>query len=189
MDKIQLRTARLTLVAPSHADVDAITAACQVLELQRRVPIPVPYTRTDAAEYVTTYCDTGWSTGKSCTWAIRIADEFAGAISLDNIGFEQATIGYWMAPQFRGRGILTEAANAVVDFGFAGEPEGLGLLRIEWHAYAGNVASARVVSRVGFNFEGTLRLGAMGRETREDDWVAGILAGDERSPQPWAVLS
>ena len=93
-----------------------------------------------------------------------------------------------MAPQFRGRGILTEAANAVVDYGFVDAPEGVGLVRIEWHAYAGNVASARVASRVGFHFEGTLRLGAMGREGREDDWVAGILAGDTRSPQPWSIL-
>ena len=62
-----------------------------------------------------------------------------------------------------------------------------------WHVSSGtptraNVASARVASRVGFHFEGTLRLGAMGREGREDDWVAGILAGDARRPQPWSIL-
>ncbi|MBC7760316.1 MAG: GNAT family N-acetyltransferase, partial [Candidatus Saccharibacteria bacterium] len=122
------------------------------------------------------------------TWAITIDNEFAGAISLDSIGSGQATIGYWMAVPFRGRGLLTEAAQAVVEFGFDSVPEGLGLVRIEWHAFAGNVASARVARRVGFHFEGTLRLGAMGRNAREDDWVAGILVGDRDKPPVWAIL-
>ena len=188
MNKVQLRTERLLLRAPSLIDVEAITAACQDPEIQRRVPIPVPYTRTEAEGYVTAYSDFGWASGKSCTWAITIADEYAGAISLDGIGSDQATIGYWMAAQFRGRGLLTEAAQAVVEFGFGSPPEGLGLVRIEWHAYAGNVASARVARRVGFQFEGTLRLGAIGRHAREDDWVAGILVGDRQKSPVWAIL-
>ena len=93
-----------------------------------------------------------------------------------------------MAPQFRGYGLLTEAAGAVVEFGFAAAPEGLGLVRIEWHANAGNIASARVARRLGFQFEGTLRLGMMGRTAREDDWIAGILAGDGRVSTAWAIL-
>ena len=65
----------------------------------------------------------------------------------------------------------------------AAHAEGLELVRIEWHANAGNVASARVARRVGFRFEGTLCLGAVGRNGREDDWVAGILVGDRgKSP-------
>ena len=111
----------------------------------------------------------GWASGRGCSWAIRVDGEFAEAISLDSVGAGQATIGYWMASQFRGRGLLREAAEAVVEFGFASTPEGLGLVRIEWHAYAGNVASARAARRFGFHSEGTLRLGASGRTGREDD--------------------
>lgn len=188
MDKVRLHTERLLLEAPSSTDVDAITAACQDPEIQRWVPIPVPYTRQDAEGYVTGYSDSGWASGRGCTWAIRNDGEFAGVIGLDSIGGGQATIGYWMAPRFRGCGLLTEAAKAIVEFGFASAPEGLGLARIEWHAYAGNVASARLAHRVGFQFEGTLRLGVMGRHVREDDWVAGILAGDAREPTAWATL-
>jgi RimJ/RimL family protein N-acetyltransferase len=94
VDKVQLRTKRLLLRAPSKIDIEAITAACQDPEIQRRVPIPIPYTRRDAEGYVTAYSDLGWASGKSCTWAITIADEFAGAISLDGIGSGQATIGF-----------------------------------------------------------------------------------------------
>ena len=71
---------------PSLADIDVITAACQDLEIQRWVPIPVPYTRREAEEYVTEYSDSGWATGKCCTWAIHTDNEFAGAIGLDGIG-------------------------------------------------------------------------------------------------------
>ena len=188
MDKVILRTDRLVLEAPSFEDVDSITAACQDPEIQRRVPIPVPYTRSDAEGYVHSFSNPGWESNQRCTWAIKVDGEMSGAISLDGIESGQAQIGYWMTPLFRGRGLLTEAAQAVVDFGFALAPNGLGLKRIEWHAYAGNIASARVARRVGFQFEGTLRLGAMGRLGREDDWVAGILADDVRSHQPWSIL-
>ena len=186
--KIELHTERLSLEAPSSADIDAITEACQDPEIRRWVPIPVPYTRREGEAYVTGYSDSGWASGRCCTWAIHKDDEFAGAIGLDDIGRGQATIGFWMAPPFRGRGLLTEAAHAVVEFGFASAPEGLSLMRIEWHANAGNVASARVARRVGFQFEGTLRLGVMGRQIREDDWVAGMLSTDARRPTGWAIL-
>ena len=130
------------------------------------MPIPVPSARRDAEGYVTRYSDSGWASGRGCTWAIKCDGEFAGAISLDSIGAGQATIGYWMTSQYRGHSLLTEAAEAVLEFGFASAPEGLGPVHIEWHASVGNVASARVVRRLGFRFEGALRLGAMGRTGR-----------------------
>jgi len=212
MDKVALYTERLVLVAPTLSDVGAITEAGQDPELQRRVPIPVPYTARDAELYVTAYSDSGWSSAKTCTWGIFADTKFAGVIGLDGIGDGMAEIGYWMVPAFRGRGFLTEAAHFVGDLGIAamptspgsagsperaasaglpdsrGESAGLGLQRIQWRAYAGNVASAIVAQRVGFRFEGVHRLGAMGRAGREDDWAAGMLATDSRHPEPWPVL-
>ena len=48
MDTRQLCTRRLLLEAPSATDIDAITAACQDPDIQRWVPIPVPYARQEA---------------------------------------------------------------------------------------------------------------------------------------------
>jgi RimJ/RimL family protein N-acetyltransferase len=93
-----------------------------------------------------------------------------------------------MAAPERGRGLLREAAAAVVDWGF--DPAGLALARIEWRAVVGNVASARAARALGFRLEGTLRAAirdATGR--RSDAWIAGLLADDERAPTVWAVLS
>ncbi|HEY0260079.1 MAG TPA: GNAT family N-acetyltransferase [Lacisediminihabitans sp.] len=188
MDKIELRTERLTLRPPRWDDVTAITAACQDPELQRRVPVPVPYTRADAEDYVRDFSDRGWSIGTICTWALIHEGAFSGVVGLEQIRNGQAAIGFWMAPGYRRRGLLSEAATRVIDFGFAVPPNGLGLVRIEWHAYAGNLASARTARRLGFRFEGMLRLGAAGRDGRQDDWVGGLLLTDDRSPRSWPIL-
>nr|WP_141899085.1 GNAT family N-acetyltransferase [Microbacterium agarici] len=180
-----MTTERLLLRCPTLHDVDAITAACQDPELQRRVPVPVPYRREHAVAYVTTYCEDGWLTGERCTWALDAGGSFAGVVGLDRIADGSANLGFWMAPGHRGRGYLTEAIAAVIDYAFAY----LQLERVEWRAFAGNVGSARAAQRAGFHFEGVRRSASVGREGREDDWVGSILATDDRNPQPWSVLN
>ena len=64
----------------------------------------------------------------------------------------EADIGYELSPQYWGRGYATEAACAIVNFGF-GE---LGLQRISSWCIADNVASTRVLERLGFRQEGRL---------------------------------
>lgn len=93
-----------------------------------------------------------------------------------------------MDPAFPGRGVLTEAPTAVLDFSLAEAPEGLGLVRIGWNAYAGNFGSARVAQKLGFRFEGTARLGAALRGELRDDWGGSLLASDDRSVQDWPIL-
>jgi RimJ/RimL family protein N-acetyltransferase len=187
MDPVTLRTARLTLRPPALDDVDAIAAACQDPGIQRYVPVPVPYGRDDAVSYVAGSCATGWATGERLTWAIHEGDAVIGTVGLGDVADGAAELGYWLAPGARGRGLMREAAAAVVDHGF--DAAGLGLVRIGWRAYAGNAGSAAVARALGFRFEGTARLGAVGRDGREDDWLAGLLATDDRVPQPWPVLT
>ena len=98
-----------------------------------------------------------------------------------------------MVPRARGRGLLTEAARAVIDWGFA--VDGGALERIEWYSVAGNIASARAARALGFRYEGLLRRGIVGNRGREDGWLAGTprhgrpdaaaLAGPRRlTPRP-----
>ena len=65
----------------------------------------------------------------------------------------EADIGYELAPDYWGRGYATEAARAIVSFGF----RELGLHRISSWCIADNAASARVLERVGLKLEGQLR--------------------------------
>ena len=64
-----------------------------------------------------------------------------------------ATVGYWLGEQFWGRGIMTEAATAVTDFCFDNFP----LRRISAEVFPNNPASARVLQKAGFAFEGRLK--------------------------------
>lgn len=186
---VELRTARLVLSVPTGADVDAITEACQDETLQRWTTVPSPYGPNDAETFVGTFVPAGWAAGTARTWGIRLSSEEDGAegsttlvgmIGLEGIEDGAGEIGYWLAPSARGRGVMSEAVAAVLDHAF--DAEGVGLERVQWRAYRGNRPSAAVARGAGFRFEGTRRLGAVGRSGREDEWTAAILSADERSP-------
>jgi RimJ/RimL family protein N-acetyltransferase len=106
--------------------------------------------------------------------------ELVGMIGVEGVRDGAGEIGFWLAPEGRGLGIMTEAVSAVLDYAF--DPDGADLQRVQWRAYRGNLPSARVARLAGFHFEGTRRLGAAGRDGREDEWTAAILATDPRSP-------
>lgn len=187
MEPVTLRTARLELSPVGEADVDAIFAACQDPDIQRYTTVPSPYRREDAIGFVAKTTQ-WWQDGAEATWAIRHGGELAGVVGLHRLGRGDGELGYWMTPAFRGRGLLTEASRAVLDWGFS--PEGLELARIEWRAVAGNVASARAARALGFRYEGLLRDALRnGSGRRDDGWIAGLLPRDDRTPQPWAVLA
>jgi RimJ/RimL family protein N-acetyltransferase len=163
-------------------DVDAIAEACQDPEVQTWTTVPSPYSRADAEAYVRDKVAAGWADGSACTWAIRLGEDAAvvGMVNCFGIADGRAEIGFWVAAEVRGRGVVSEAVELVCDFGFA--PDGLGLQRIQWHAKTGNVASAAVARRAGFQFEGTARLGGAQRGVRVDRWSAALLVTDDRRP-------
>jgi RimJ/RimL family protein N-acetyltransferase len=74
-------------------------------------------------------------------------------IRMDRPGAHQADIGYELAPQHWGLGYATEAARAIVAFGF----EQLRVHRIWSWCVADNTGSARVLEKLGMRLEGRLR--------------------------------
>jgi ribosomal-protein-alanine N-acetyltransferase len=64
-----------------------------------------------------------------------------------------ATVGYWLGEEFWRRGIMTEAVTVVTDFCFENFP----FRRISAEVFANNPASARVLEKAGFIFEGRLK--------------------------------
>ncbi|MGY6496951.1 MAG: GNAT family N-acetyltransferase, partial [Microcella sp.] len=112
MEPVTLTTERLVLSVPRASDVDAVVAACQDDELQRFVPVPVPYTRDDAAGFVDEFVPGSWADDTEYVFAVRAADdELLGVVSWQR---SRAAVGYWMAAQHRGHGYLSEALRAVV---------------------------------------------------------------------------
>ncbi|MFF0814920.1 GNAT family N-acetyltransferase [Rhodococcus sp. NPDC003318] len=180
---VNLSGRRLTLTPPTVADVDTIARLCRDESVGRWTTMPVPYERADAVAFVTRMVPTGWA-DRSPTWALRLDPDgpVAGMIGLRALDESAAEIGFWQGAAARGRGLMTEAAQLVCDFAFRADT--LALERIEWRAFVGNTASAAVARRVGFRFEGVARRGGLQRGLRRDMWVAGLLAGDSRSPVP-----
>src|SRR5678815_5900301 len=62
-------------------------------------------------------------------------------------------IGYWLDEEVWGRGIATDALLAVTDYAFAN----FDLCRLYAHVFAWNPASARVLEKAGYSFEGRLK--------------------------------
>ncbi|WP_345763769.1 GNAT family N-acetyltransferase [Diaminobutyricibacter sp. McL0608] len=186
MARDTLSGTRVTLTPPHEADIDRVSELCQDPAVQRWTTVPSPYRRDDAVHFILEVVPAGWTTGTTLTWAIRLGHggDLIGMIGLHDIAGRSAEIGYWLAPEARGGGIMTEAVQLVCDYGFAAGDDGLGLQRITWHAFAGNIPSATVAQRAGFTFEGMRRLGAVQRGHRLDDWSASLLREDPRLPVP-----
>jgi RimJ/RimL family protein N-acetyltransferase len=98
--------------------------------------------------------------GSSCVWSIREHGEFAGVVGLHGIErvvrawrVERAELGYWIGAPFRRRGLVTEAARAVIAFGF----DRLGLHKICVGHIADNEASRGVITALGFRLVGVER--------------------------------
>lgn len=81
-------------------------------------------------------------------------------IRTSNTNIRIADIGYELDHRYWGRGYATEAAYALLAFGF----NNLGLHRIHAHCIAENVASAHVLEKIGMRYEGRLR---------ESEWMKG----------------
>ena len=90
-------------------------------------------------------------------WAIcdQTDKDFFGAIGFNDIHPEhhRAEIGFWILPAHWGKGIIPEAARVVCDYAF----ETLGLHRIYAYVESENNNSKKVLSKMGFEYEGTMK--------------------------------
>ena len=112
---------------------------------------PHPYTIQDANEFLQRTV----SEQPAMKFCIEIEGEAVGGIGVhpvQDVHRHTATVGYWLGEEFWGRGIMTEAVTAVTDFCFQNFP----LRRISAEVFANNPASARVLEKTGFTFEGRL---------------------------------
>lgn len=73
-------------------------------------------------------------------------------------------LGYWLGEPFWGSGITAEACRAVVEYAFRDH----GPRRVQARVVVGNEASVRVLEKIGFAFEGTLRQSLLRRGKFED---------------------
>lgn len=151
-------------------DAPAIASACQDPEIGRWVPIiPAPYGETDARAFILMTLQ-AWHEGTGYEFAIADAatDRYVGSIGL-HLGPNprRHSIGYLIAPEFRGRGYATRALRLLTRWGF----EQFAIERLALWTLIGNAASQRVAEKAGFRFEGLARNWETDREGRPIDAV------------------
>jgi ribosomal-protein-alanine N-acetyltransferase len=106
-------------------------------------------------------------------------DELVGMarIGIDQPEHRGGDLGYGLRRDQWGRGIATEAAALLLDFGFST----LGLHRVFAYHDPANAASGRVMQKLGMQREGVLRENAWTRDGWRDSVVCAILEAE------WAV--
>lgn len=131
----------MTLRRLEVADAEWIFEACQDADIQRWTLVPSPYLREHAEAFVRE------GIGEFRTWAIcdDEVDRPVGMISIHSIEDGVASIGYWVAPWGRGRGVASAAVRLVVD-----EARLLGAREVTANIAVANHASRRTVEACGF---------------------------------------
>jgi len=150
-----LVTERLILRPLEQADAATVQRLAGDSEIARTtLHIPHPYPEGAASEWIEATLVAAVS-GRGCTWAITRRDEhrLIGVVSLGIVAEHgRAELAYWLGKNFWGQGYTTEAAQRLVEHGFAT----LNLHRIYAYAMARNPASSRVMQKIGMMYEGRL---------------------------------
>ena len=172
-----IETERLTLRPFSLADADDVLAYANDPEWSRHTPfVPSPYSREHAVLFVASQVLVDWDANPS--FAIEYGGRIVGATALRIASPGMANLGYGIARRLWGEGLATEAAAAIVDYGF----ETLAVAKIFATAEAGNAASVGVMEKLGMTREALLRAARVSRNgARVDEIRYGILRDEWRA--------
>ena len=171
----EIETERLILRKMGVADADDMYSYARRPDVTKYLtwnPHPNKNYTRDYLEYV----ETRYAAGEFFDWAIieKISQHMIGTCGFTRFNFNAngGEVGYVINPDYRGRGYAPEALKAVMDFGF----EVLKLVRIEANYMEGNLASRRVMDKVGMSYEGMHRSSMLVREEYKNICVCSVLA-------------
>ncbi len=116
--------------------------------------------------------------GTGISFGLWWRDRLVGVVSINWIDASNrsAAIGYWLAKEAEGHGLMTAAVSALLRHGF----RTLKLNRIEIRAGVRNRRSRAIPVRLGFRHEGTLRQAERIADRYVDHAVYGLLAAEWR---------
>jgi RimJ/RimL family protein N-acetyltransferase len=148
-----ITTECLTLRQWAFGDVSDVVLYADDREWSRYLPIPYPYSESDAQKFIAAQLLLHREEHPS--WAIEHERHVIGGINVRLLSsLRIAELGYSIARPLWRRGFATEAARAVVDSTFLGCPS---IVRVRASADARNVASIRVLEKIPMKREGVLR--------------------------------
>lgn len=169
-----LRTARLRLRPFAGADADDLFALQSDARVLRYWDAP-PWTDRARADQFIAACEqmAAEGTGARVVMEHGATGSFLGwcGLTRHHPVHRSASLGYCLAESAWGQGYTTEAAAALLGWAFAT----LDLNRVQAEVDTRNPASARVLEKLGFVREGTLREDCVVAGDVSDSWVYGLL--------------
>lgn len=120
--------------------------------------LPYPYTEQDGKDFISAMLSA--DENETFAFAITVDNSVIGSIGIfrqENIHRQTAELGYYIAEEYWGNGIMTEAVRQICEYVFRESD----IIRIYAEPFAYNIASCRVLEKAGFQYEGTLRSNAV----------------------------
>ncbi|MCU1761837.1 GNAT family N-acetyltransferase [Pseudomonas sp. 14P_8.1_Bac3] len=173
----ELYTERLILRPLALADAEAIQQQFPHWEVVQYLNalVPWPYPADGALTYLRDNALPAMARGEEWHWSIRLKsapEQLIGNVSL--MDEQDNNRGFWLGPQWRGLGLMTEASAAVTEYWF--ETLGRTLLRVP--KAAANTGSRKISERTGMRLirtdQGDFVGGRMARELWEitrEEWL------------------
>lgn len=151
----EIRTSRLCLRRFQEDDLENVFRGLSNEEVVKYYG--VNYSSLDSTrEQMQWFADLEES-GTGIWWAISSEDKisFFGAVGFNNLSREhrKAELGFWLLPDFWGKGFIQEVVPKVLRYAF----ENLNLHRIEAYVESENVASAKALQKLQFECEGRMK--------------------------------
>ncbi len=106
--------------------------------------------------------------------ALLVDGEIAGGVGFHRVDWvnRSTSIGYWLAADAQGRGLMTAAVAALLDYAFFEWD----LHRVIIEVVVGNERSRAIPERLGFRQEAILREAKLVHGSQEDTWLYAMLA-------------
>ena len=127
---------------------------------------PNPYTHEDGKAYLSMIANDN----PTKVFAIEANGEAVGSIGIfpqTDIHEKSAEIGYWLAEEYWGKGIITRAIQEIVEYGF----RTFDIVRIFARPFSTNLKSQRVLEKTGFLLEARLKKALFKNEEFMDELI------------------
>lgn len=150
----ELETEHLLLREITAEDADDVYALFADPEVTRYYDLATLMQPEEAIQLIDFFAES-FDEERSIRWGIvrKEDDRLVGTCGFVALWEHRGEIGYDLAPSLWGQGIMAEALEAVLEFGF----DELALSRIEAFTMVENAASAALLRKLGFREEGILR--------------------------------
>lgn len=144
-----LKTEKLILRKATDLDIAVILELRSSEEINKFVGTKRIQNLEEASAFIKS-CNSLYDQHKRIFWLIEFQNQVIGSIVLHNISKVDtyAEIGYKLKPNFQQKGIMTEALQKVITFGF----DKLALTTIEAFTHKNNIASIALLEKNGFVF-------------------------------------